>query len=438
MRRWSVILFLVGLVGLCTGCGIQNQAGDVVNSAASGGSAGAAPVHVEGASDRNPLCNGKNYYESSYDGESERWYDEEGERWTVSQMEMDGTVRQTFPMEKYGELAYVREDELFYLAENGGLEQGEVWCVPIRHTKEGDVPQFEKAEKLLTEEPETRVTADKFYADDQYILYITDNYDLRAYDRKVEKFLKVQDVLDKKGLANDMYSIRDSMIGGTFFFCCKYSGLYSYTLGEEKVKKIDGRTHGAYTYLVCPEQKKVYYEACKGCDGKDKHGKIVLYSYDCTTGAKQEYMTGEQWRQAYQRTGVWKEYQERWCEEEREYMKSEKEKGKQPEPEDAPLPEPSYFIDGTRLYAMEEQLVLSLDLAGDRTPRYEKDLSNCLRSKDYDFYDIVRIDRGVCYFEHEVVDENETEEEDGEEKTVYGYYDLAGKRYVQTKVVVEE
>lgn len=110
-------------------------------------------------------------------------------------------------------------------------------------------------------------------------------------------------------------------------------------------------------------------------------------------------------------------------------MKLNEEQGKPSRPEDAPCPEPSYFIDGTRLYAMESGgIVLSLDLAGNRVPRYEKGLSDCLRAHDYEYYDVVKIDQSVCYFDYE---EEETE------KHIYGYYDLEAKKYVQTKVEEE-
>lgn len=427
MRRWGLLLLLVSL---CTGCGIQNEAGDMTNPTASSGSAGTVSVHIAEASERNPLCNGTNYYESVYD--------EKTDAWMICQMNMDGTTRQEFPMKEYGELVYVREDELFYLTQNDFAEEKtEVWCVPIQHTKSGDMPQCKKARKLLTEEPDTPIFLEEFYADDSYLLYITRNYELRVYDRKAEKFLPIQDVADKKGLSNNIDSIRDFMIGDTFFIHCKYNGLFSYTLGDKKLKQINKTTHGAYSVLVCPEQNLVLYQDCKDCDGKN-HDDLVLCSYDCKTGEKKEFMTGEQWKQAYQSTGVWEEYQKRWCEEEKEYMEEVQEKGKPPKPEDAPLPEPAYFIDGTRLYAMESGgIVLSLDLAGDLTPRREKDLSDCLRALKYDYYDIAKIDQGVCYFEHEEYD-GDDEEEDEDETYIYGYYDLAEKKYVQTKVEGDE
>ena len=417
MRRVGVFLLLAAL---CTGCGIQNQAGDATNPAAASGGAGKVSVHIPEASERNPLCNGNNYYESVYD--------EEDDDWTICQMNMDGTTRQEFPMKEYGELAYVRKDELFYLTQNGGLEASQLWCVPIRHTDSGDTPQFEKAKRLLTEEANTGIQNDCVYANERYILYITDVYGLRVYDRKAGKRLPIQDVDDKKGAANDQGSLQDSMVGDTVFIHCKYNGLYSYTLGDKKLKQINKRTHGAYSVLVCPEQNLVLYQNCRGCDGKN-HGELVLCSYDCKTGEKKEFLTGEHWKQAYQNVGVWEEYQRCWCETEKEYMKLNEEQGKLPRPEDAPCPEPSYFIDGTRLYAMESGgIVLSLDLAGNRVPRYEKGLSDCLRAHDYEYYDVVKIDQSVCYFDYE---EEETE------KHIYGYYDLEAKKYVQTKVEEE-
>lgn len=414
MRRLGVFLLLAALY---TGCGIQNGAGDMTNPAASSGSAGTVSVHVAEASERNPLCNGKNYYESVYD--------EKTGDWTICQMNMDGTTRQEF--KQYGQLAYVREDELFYLKQNDRLEASEMWRVPIQHSDSGDTPQFEKAKKLFTEKSDTMIHSDRVYADDQYIMYITDVYDLRVYDRKAGKRLPIQDVVDKKGPANDYGTIRDSMIGDTFFIGCKYSGLYSYTLGDKKLKRINKRTHGAYQVLVCPEQNLVLYENCKDCDGEN-HGDIVLCSYDCKTGEKKEFLTSEQWKQAYQNTGVWEEYQKSWCEEVKENMELRGEKGKPPKPEDASLPAPFYFIDGTRLYSIDVGIVLSLDLAGDRTLHYEKDLSDCLRTHKYHFYDIVKIDQGVCYFDYSKEDNTH----------IYGYYDLAVKKYVQTKVEKDE
>lgn len=438
MKDWVIFLLVICL---CTGCGIHNQAGEATDlSAVSGnagnvsnqksvsGSAGAISVPPAEASDRNALCNGKNYYESVYDDEDEHW--------TITQRKMDGTVEQEYHMKDYGELAYVREDELFYVTERDSSHRAQMWRIPIRHTASGDELVVVKAKKILTEKPYEGILEYDTYVDDRYILYISGCYSLRVFDRKTEKFLKIQDVDDKKGLSNEIYSPRQALIGDTLFFSCKYSGLYSYTLGEKKVKKVDGRKHGAYNYFVCPELEQVYYEVCEGCDNGKEHGDFVLYCYDLKTGKKKRFMTEEQWKQTFERLGIWEKYQEYWCEEEKEFAETEKEKLLKPE--DAPLPKPSCFLDGNRLYAMSEGgLVLSIDLAGDGEPRYEKDLSECMHRLNYGSYEVVKIDRGICYFDYEY--EWESEREAWEDDIhIYGYYDMAAKKYVQTNIERDE
>lgn len=415
---------MVFLLWLCTGCGIQNQARDAADAVAGSGSAVRASVHIQEASIRSDLCNGKNYYESVY---GKNYY----ENWTICQMEMDGTKRQEFPMKENGALAFVTEDELFYTTFVVDYEKTQVWCAPLRHTESGDVPQFEKAKKLLTEEKDVSVHS-CFYANDQYVMYITSCYELRIFDRIKGEFLKIKDVSDKKSRADNNSSMKDSKIGDTFYFGCKYSGIYSYTLGDKKLKQINKRTHGAYQGIVCPEQNLLLYEDCKGCDGKT-HGEIVLCSYDCKTGEKKEFMTGQQWKKIYQDMDMWRVYQERWCEEAKEYS------DEKINPEDAPLPNPKIYVDGKNVYAIGEcGFAFLLDLTGDQKPHYEKELSEFLHSRKYDYWDIKKIDQGVCYFEHEEYKETEDEEEVLWDKIIYGYYDMAENKYVQTKVVEDE
>ena len=178
MKDWVILLLVICL---CTGCGIHNQegeatdlsavsgnAGNVSNQKSVSGSAGAISVPPAEASDRNALCNGKNYYESVYDD----------------------------------------EDELFYVTERDSSYRAQMWRIPIRHTASGDELVVAKAKKILTEKPYEGILEYDTYVDDRYILYISGCYSLRVFDRKTEKFLKIQDVADKKGLSSQIYSPR--------------------------------------------------------------------------------------------------------------------------------------------------------------------------------------------------------------------------------------
>lgn len=421
MRRWGLLLLLVSL---CTGCGIQNGAGDTTSPTASSGSAGAVKrsVPVEEASIRSDLCNGKNYYESVYD--------ENFKNWKICQMEMDGTKRQEFPMKEEGVLAFVTEDELFYetfiYKTSHEDTKTQVWCAPLGHTESGDVPQLEKAKKLFTGGIDTDHS---FYANDQYIMEIAARgYELQVFDRMKGEFLKIQPVSHQLYVASS--SMKDSKIGDTFYFPTERSGIYSYTLGDKKLKQITKWTHDDDNQCVaCAEQNLLLYEDCKGCDGT-KDGEILLHSYDCETGEKKELMTGRQWKKIYQDMDMWREYQERW----RWY--EEKNSDEKINLEDAPLPSPEIYVDGKNVYAIGRGgFAFLLDLTGNQKPQYEKELSEFLHSRKYEPCDIMKIDQGVCYFEH-VVDEpiEEEEEEYTKEKVIYGYYDLAENKYVQTKV----
>lgn len=436
-RSWCTKwMFVMLFIGLCSGCGITNGAGDlsgknrngnaVSSSAATGGAVSGKTIsHIAEASVRSPYCNGTNYYESICD--------DEGGHKSIRQMSMDGRLIREIPLKINGWLAFVTEDELFYLDSNGGLEKAEVFRVPLKHTKDGDVVQIEKAKKLLTEKSNTAIH--EFFANDNYLVYFTDNYELRVFDRSAGKFVAIRDIEDKKGpVADALFSMKDSMIGDTLFIGCKYSGLYSYTLGDRKPKCIDKTVHGAYAAIVCPQQNQVIYQHCKDCDGKN-HGEIVWYCYRLDSGEIAPFKTGEQWKQLYESHGVWRTYQTQWSRQENAYDREATSK-----PEDAPLPCPFLFRDGNQLYSVDEAGIFSFDLNGDRTPHYEKAFSDFVSGKNYEVYDIVKIDQGVCYFEHqeEVEGEEETEEDEEEyDRYVYGYYDLAAKQYVQTKVVEE-
>lgn len=56
---------------------------------------------------------------------------------------------------------------------------------------------------------------------------------------------------------------------------------------------------------------------------------------------------------------------------------------------------------------------------------------------NYGSYDVVKIDRGICYFDYEYEWESEREEWE-DDIHIYGYYDMAAKKYVQTKVERDE
>lgn len=410
--RWNILVF----AGLCflnavlaAGCGGEYQSSGNQKNASGSAVSGDA---IKGGKDpyesiycsKDPMCNGRNYYE----------YTDKG----IEQRTLKGGLLQTIPLGKYGIPIYVTKDEIFcitYMNENTNREKTQVWSIPIEKKPEGDVPHPEHASFIL--EDESVGWGGDFYADANQIVYITCYYSFKVFDRRTGKYVKLKNnPEDKKGMPNDITYIEDCMCDGYILFQCKYDGLYVYELGSDHLTLVDEMAHGAYISTGYGKKHQIIYERCDTCQpGKGKDAgeapdhTASLYIYDCLTEEKQLFMKDEQWKEAYKKSGIYKDNME--------YLDGYDFSWK------------SFFIDESILFLMdyENKFVFSINLEGDQTPHYERQLSEWLRKTGYE---VTTFDHGRCY----TLYEKDSDEEE-EYSSISGYYDLGKNEFVETERV---
>lgn len=90
----------------------------------------------------------------------------------------------------------------------------------------------------------------------------------------------------------------------------------------------------------------------------------ITYIEDCLTGEKRPFMNDKQWKEVYQKNGVY--------ENNMEYMDGSDFNWK------------TFYIDKNILYVVDTYgiLAFSIDLEGDQTPRYERQLSEWLEKTE--------------------------------------------------------
>ncbi|MCH5264528.1 MAG: hypothetical protein J1F02_01410 [Lachnospiraceae bacterium] len=438
-KQTQTAILVMGLIFVLAGCGLQNTAGESTGTSSGSAVSGeAASVEFPSEMLRSPLCNDSNYYEEEMD-DNEKYY------W--NQMALDGTRVDAISVEPATQLQYVTNEEIIYSKQVGeekfraGKGYGtpmEIWSVPLQKTDTGDKLQWEKKTRIL----KTYVWDIRrpFYADENYIAYM-DCYDFCVYDRQAEKFLSLKgNDLGKKGTPNSDPEGINCIAGKNIFFICKYEGLYHYAVGADSVECVDEKAHGSYSFITIPKKSLLIYQRCgtgQECDGENNHGDKTWYVYDYTTGEKKQFITKEQWQQAYEEAGVMEEYYKRAEEEERQWNEwwGDSEGDSEKDIEVAFEPVGEFFLEGDTIYSIKNGFAFSIDMQGDQTElKYEEDLSNAMFSLGYDEWDVTKVQNGKIYFKHKEPTGKKDEEGYPEEWIcTKGYYDLAKKEYTQTR-----
>lgn len=394
----SVLLFLsaVMVMSLCS-CG--NNAGSLGSQQASGSAVTGSAIVKEEMSDKvipeslvcskkSPYRNSDNYYEETENG--------------CKQRKPDGTLvrKISFPGKAAVSLLSVTDSEIFYVkygASDGGWSGEELWSIPIEKTADGDKPLVKNARFILKDEMVG--WAGYFYADADYIVHIVP-YSFKVFDRKTGKYRKLEgEPQDKKCPPNCVTYFSDCVCGNNIFFQCKYSGLYMYTLGSDKIIPVDTRTHGSYCAVAYEKENQIIYERCDVCeefDEKKEGHQTSWYRYDCTSGKSQKLVTEDVWQKVFRENGI-KDLDSPWG-----YM----------------------YIDGDMLYSIcYDGYGFCFDLQGDHSLHYEKKFSEWLKKSKYKCYDVSEVENGKCYF---------TDMNDDEEEYIAGYYDLKKNTFVKT------
>ena len=249
----------------------------------------------------NALCNSTNYYELDNGDDKE---EEENDVSYIYEKSLDGAIVQKHQIkDDIISLLWADDRELFYTMGDT------LYCVPIQKTKADDKVQWKKTAKVLKlKEEYDEIYEGDFYADENYILFINTDYKLKLYDRKKAKYAKIKGVSDKicflsADYFDDFSAVRPAMWNGIFILCCKYKGIYSYRLGDDRVKRIVRGSHdengeelkkGQAVYASYPQtfddkSGKLYYQTSEisetgQYDPEDENLRWMVYG--CRTGKK--------------------------------------------------------------------------------------------------------------------------------------------------------
>ncbi len=402
-KKWNILIlagFYFLAATLLTGCGGEYTSQSGNQRTVSGGAVSGDVLKVENDSSdtlychKDPLCNDSNYY---------KWTDT-----GIEQRTLEGELVQKIPLGKYGYPMYVTNDEIFCCTgttTDNGKEQ--LWSIPIEKKPEGDVVHPESASFIL--EDETVGWGHYFYADADQIIYI-EPYDFKVFDRRQGEYVKLKNnPVDKKGMPNDHTYIEDCMCDGYVLFQCKYEGLYVYELGSDRITLVDEMAHGSYISAGYGKKHQIIYERCEICqpDKESSDHTATLYIYDCLTKEKRPFMNDEQWKEAYKKDGIYKDNMD--------YLDGDDFNWK------------SFYIDNNIFYLVDTdgRFVFSIDLEGDQTPHYERQLSEWLKKTDHE---VTTFDHGRCY----TLYENDSDKEE-DDFYISGYYDLGKNEYVETE-----
>lgn len=310
----------------------------------------------------------------------------------IEQRDLEGKVIQSFSVpgldtggtydedEAGFEIEWVSDREILYnLYRERESEDSvpELWCVPLKDTKEGEVLNLAGAEKLSEEQPEAAYDIFVEYADSQCVLYST--YEPAyyvEYDRREKK--KVP--LDSSHPNAKWYPLSGSITGeaaGKTVMCSlerskeQYpEGIYVHEAGSGKVEKIN-ECHGSrWTQFhgTVSDNSILYTELLQE---PQVLGKVSydIWCYDGETGKNKILLPEKEWREFAGSL----EFQQLWADGDRLYIEVFDEK------------------DGDKF------TIFSCSLADGKGLRWEEELNRYLHSYD-DVY-IIGIEAGRCFYE---------------------------------------
>ncbi len=308
----------------------------------------------------------------------------------IEQRDLEGKVIQSFPVpgldtggtyDKDFEIKWVSDSEILYvLYRERGPEDDivlELWCVPLKDSKEGEVLNLAGAEKLLEEQPEAAYDIFVEYANSQCVLYST--YEPAyyvEYDRREKK--KVP--LDSSHPNAKWYPLSGSITGeaaGKTVMCSlerskeQYpEGIYVHEAGSGKVERINECYGSRWTQFhgTVSDNSILYTELLQE---PQVLGKVSydIWCYDGETGKNKILLPEKEWREFAGSL----EFQQLWADGDRLYIEVFDEKNG------------------------DKFTIFSCSLADGKGLRWEEELNRYLHSYD-DVY-IIGIEAGRCFYE---------------------------------------
>ena len=312
--------------------------------------------------------------------------------------QLDGTYVRTIRM-RGGRLLYANNEELIVAYPN--QKQTDVlYSVPLRQLDGNDYPDFNKKEKLLkiSKWKDTNIWDGDLYADQQYLVYITNDHEFRVFDRKKKAFVALANLPQSNHYFNG--SVFDSLCGDCFVFNTKpfgknddQYGFSYYRMGDKKVTRIDPQCYTAAEYVCDSERNQILYERADDIGKKDWTNEI--WRYDIESGGKKRLFSENEWKKALEKNGI---------------GKGENDYGQ-------------WYMYQDRLYIVGS-IVLSLDLKDCQEVRLEKEMTEQMKEGKQEYVSSLGIVEGKFLTEKVEMDEDD-EEIEGTER--YFCYDMETK-----------
>lgn len=326
----------------------------------------------------------------------------------VVERTLDGKYVRTLHLQPY-EFVYANNRELIcQFSPDPCTTRAIVYSIPLTYMDGNDYPDINRKEIILDNvnpiDDTDAVRGGAFYADEKYLVYITNSHDFIVYDRQAQAFVDIAD-LPKERHGFMAGNVMSNMSGENVFFNSKPErnnqyGFSLYHFGDSKVTRIDPRCYTAASAYWCGDGKTIVYES----HSDDAGEMLEICSYDIDTGDKRVLFTKEDLQRTFKLASQNQEIETYF----EDFFASDK----------------IYYI--ARASKGNECFVCSYDLAGEGELEYETQISAFLNN-DMDL-DLL----SVAVAEGKLFSRKYQTDEEGEEiaDTVkYYYYDLSTGKY---------
>lgn len=171
---------------------------------------------------------------------------------------------------KVWNLLYVNNDEMFF---GVGIEEQDIYSVPLRRMEGNDFPVMSEAKRVCKISGYGDFIAQgNFYADADYLVYVTNCHEAIVYDRHEGKRVKINNMPQINFyFATDAQKVARNMVGDCFVYCTKpygkneYKYAFSYwRLGDDKLTIMDKRCHTAASRVCDSARNQVIYQLGDG------------------------------------------------------------------------------------------------------------------------------------------------------------------------------
>lgn len=242
-------------------------------------------------------CNNKNLYVQAADGTGR-----------IRQYTLDGYETQTFMLPDDLSMLYVNDEEMI-VQEWKEDEPSVLYSIPITQSESGDVLDVENIVEITKtgaeEDGEVSVHNDgDLYADQNYLVYISDCHELYVYDRINKKFIELQNAPKANYEFSNVYtSILACSDGEYVVFNTKpfqgdgedvSYGFSVYHLGDDHITIIDEKCETTAPRLFWDEKQAVIY--AYGSEYNEETEGDDVWIYDCQTRQKKILISSEEIR----------------------------------------------------------------------------------------------------------------------------------------------